>query len=195
MAKSGTTGGRMRVAVVDDDSATRLFFRDILQSEKKFSFAGGFSNAREALSAIPLLRPDLVLMDISLADMDGIECTRRLKRIVPALKVVIVSGNREMIWSERSGEAGAATYLLKPVEPAQLIAALLCVVRAESPIKKPIRKFEPGLISILNQRELLVLSKLGEGLLYKEISEALGISYAAVHKTQHNIFKKLGVGN
>jgi CheY-like chemotaxis protein len=85
MAKAGTIDGRMRVAVVDDDSDTRLFFRDILQSETAFSFAGGFSNANEAITGIPRLQPDLVLMDISLPGMNGIECMKRLMRLMPQL--------------------------------------------------------------------------------------------------------------
>jgi CheY-like chemotaxis protein len=94
-AGTGTIEGRMRVAVVDDDSDTRLFFRDVLQSETGFSFAGGFSNAGEALKGIPPLHPDLVLMDVNLPGMDGIECAKRLKEVMLQLNVVIVSGNRE----------------------------------------------------------------------------------------------------
>lgn len=195
MAKPKLMGGRTHVVVVDDDADTRLCFKDILQSERTFSFAGEFSSAGEALTGIPHLRPDLVLMDINLADMDGIECTKRLKRIVPTLKVVIASGNRETTWFDRSTEAGVTTYLVKPVEPAQLIATLLCAARAENPFKKPVEKFESGSISILNQRERAVLGKLAAGMLYKEIPDALGISYTAVHKCQYRIFRKLHVSN
>jgi DNA-binding NarL/FixJ family response regulator len=196
MENYGDSNGRVRVAVVDDDADTRLCFRDILHSENKFHFAGGFASAREALTEIPCLQPDLVLMDIKLPDMDGIECVKQIKRSMPHLRVVIVSGNRDRSSVERSIAAGAVTFLIKPVDPDQLLAALQF---AAGPIKEPIRKapgkFQRSSPATLTQREQVVLSKLAEGLLYKEISDALGISYAAVHKCQHRIFRKLRVGN
>jgi DNA-binding NarL/FixJ family response regulator len=196
MAKAGTIEGRMRVAVVDDDSDTRLFFRDILQSEPGFSFAGGFSSAGEALKSIPLLQPDLVLMDANLPGMDGIECAKRLMQAVLRLNVVIVSGNRETNSFERSLQAGASAYLIKPMDPAQLLATLRFVAsHVNEHAGMAPRKSEKAIHSILSQRERAVLSKLAEGLLYKEISDVLGISYTAVRKSQHRIFQKLKVSN
>lgn len=97
------------VVVVDDDEDTRLFFTDIFQSQKCFAFAGGFSNAAQALTEIPRLQPDFALMDINLPDMDGIECAKRLKHLVPDLRIVIVSGSRDINSFKRSYHAGA-TY-------------------------------------------------------------------------------------
>jgi DNA-binding NarL/FixJ family response regulator len=196
MAKAENQDGRMRVAVVDDDTDTRIWLKDVLQSEKRFNFAGGFSSAAEALATIPRLRPDMVLVDIKLPDMGGIECARRLRQLMIRIKVVTVSGNRETEWFDRAFEAGAVAYLIKPFDPAQLIATLRFVA---GPMNKafriPAEKSRTRSTSILNPREQCVLSKLAEGLLYKEISDVLGISYAAVHKCQHSIFKKLQVSN
>ena len=196
MAKIETLDGHMRVAVVDDDADTRIWFKDVLQSEKKFNFAGGFSTASEALTQIPRMQPNLALVDISLPDINGIECTKLLKRAIPRLKVVIASGNRELSWLDRSLEAGAVAYLIKPMDPAQLIATLRF---AASLVNKPIgsspEKSAKFFKWALNQRERDVLGKMAEGLLYKEIPDALGISYTAVHKCQHRIFKKLHVSN
>lgn len=195
-AGTGTIDGRTRVAVVDDDSDTRLFFRDILQSEPGFSFAGGFSNAGEALKGIPPLQPDLVLMDISLPGMDGIECAKRLMQVMLQLKFVIVSGNRETKCFERSLQAGASAYLIKPLDPTQLLATLRFVAsRVNEPAGITSGKSAKAIHLILSQREQDVLSKLAEGLLYKEISDVLGISYTAVRKSQHRIFQKLKVSN
>jgi DNA-binding NarL/FixJ family response regulator len=198
MARIGTTDGRLRVAVVDDDEDARFCFKDIFQFEKSFSYVAGFSSAAEALTGLPFLEPDLVLVDISLPDIDGIECTKRLKRLMPGLRIVIVSGHRETSWFDRSLEAGAAAYLVKPIDPAQLIATLRFIaVRANESIGTLPKESQNGVkfpLS-LNQRERDVLTKLAEGLLYKEISEALGISYTAVHKCQNRIFRKLQVGN
>jgi DNA-binding NarL/FixJ family response regulator len=181
---------------VDDDADTRLCFRDILQSEKSFTYAGGFSSAAEALTAIPRLRPDLALMDIRLPDMDGIECAKQLKRFMPSLKVIIVSGNRDRDSLDRSLAAGAVTYLIKPVDPDQLIAIVRCrSAPANEVIKNTAASLEKDATVLLNPREKAVLGKLAEGLLYKEIADALGISYTALRKSQHRIFKKLHVGN
>lgn len=196
MAKVESQDGHTRVAVVDDDADTRLWFKDILQSEKKFNFAGGFSTAADALTALPRLRPNLAILDINLPDMDGVKCTSRLKQLMASLRVVIVSGNRETEWVDRSFDAGAAAYLIKPLDAAQLIATLRFVARpTKETVRKPAKKSWAGPTAGLNFRERHVLHKLAEGLLYKEIADSLGISYAAVHKCQHNIFKKLRVSN
>jgi DNA-binding NarL/FixJ family response regulator len=196
MAMVNDLGGYTRVAVVDDDADTRLFLKDIILSEKNYIFTGAFSTAKEALTAIPKLRPDLAVIDISLPDLNGVECTKRLKEIVPALKVVIVSGNRERNWFDRSLEAGAVTYLIKPVDPSQLIATLRFVIgSANGPARIQPGQSKKYSMPILNDREREVLNKLAEGLLYKEIADVLGISYAAVHKCQHTVFRKLHVAN
>lgn len=196
MAKNGTTGGRLSVAVVDDDEDACLYFKGIFQSEKSFTFTAAFSSANEALAGLPCLQPDFVLVDISLPDIDGLECTKRLKRLMPNLTVVIVSRYRETSWFDRSMKAGAAAYLVKPIDPAQLIATLrFAVGNGEEPIRIPPEKSHKDFGFILSEREREVLIKMAEGLLYKEISEALGISYTAVHKCQYRLFKKLHVGN
>ena len=203
MVNSGTFYGRARVSVVDDDEVARQLFKDILQSRDSFTFTGGFSSGKEAMTAIPHLRPDLVLVDISLPDMDGIDCTEQLRRLVPGLRVVIVSGNRDVTSFERSCNAGAATYLIKPVDPDQLIASLhLAVVRKIGRNLIGSRRntgIASGALSgqdlPLSPREEEVMSGLADGLLYKEISDKLGISFAAVHKHSHNIYKKLGASN
>ena len=193
MAKIGIVKTRMRVAVVDDDEDTRLYLKDVLQSTDSFNFAGGFSSGAEALARMPDLRPDFALMDIGLPDLNGIECTKRLKRAMPHLKIVVMSGRREAGWFDASLNAGAAAYLVKPMDTDQLVATLwFAAVKNQPP---GAARWNPGAKAVLNPREKEVLRKLAEGLLYKEISEALGISYAAVHKCQHKIFKKLRVTN
>jgi two-component system response regulator DevR len=194
MAKTGTVDRRVSVAVVDDDEDTLLLLRDILQSGKAFTFAGGFSSGTEALAAIPRLRPNLALVDIRLPDMDGIECAKLLSSFTPGLTVIIISGNRDIGSFDRSRAAGAAAYLVKPFDPAQLIAALrLSLPPAKSAIQPPSVKSKADGRLALTVREKAVLAKLAEGLQYKEIAEALGITYSAVHKRQRRIFKKLHV--
>lgn len=200
MTEVPTTESNRRVAVVDDDEYIRLSFRDILQSNENFSFAGSFSNASEALEGIPKLQPDLAVMDIRLPDLNGVECTRRLKRIMPKLKIVIVTGIHNVDCVDASLQAGAVAYLFKPVLGDQLVATLrfaaLSQAAAPGKTEDEMLSASPKKANLpLSPREKDVLASLAEGLLYKEISQKLGVSYATVHKHQHNIFKKLRVSN
>ena len=168
----------LRVAVIDDDVNTRLFFQDVLQTSPQFDFAGGFSSAAEALAEIPRIKPDLTLMDLRLPDLNGVECTKRLKQIMPGLRIIIVTGTHHENWVGASLQAGAAAYLLKPIFGDQLLATLQfsavglsrndCVSNGASldfVISKPLTINLP-----LTSRERAVLKNLARGLLYKEIS-------------------------
>jgi DNA-binding NarL/FixJ family response regulator len=191
MASKGEIDRRARVAVVDDDEHTRLWLKDILQSRTEFAFVGGFSSASRALTAFPRLQPDLALMDIGLPDMNGVECTRRLRQTMPQLKVVMISGKCDTNWLDASMAAGAASFLIKPVDAEQLLAILKFATNNQGQGDFKNRKKDLR----LSPRERDVLAGLAEGLLYKEISQKLGISYGAIHKYQHNIFRKLSVSN
>jgi DNA-binding NarL/FixJ family response regulator len=201
MANTGISNGRVRVAVLDDDEDTRLCLKDILQSQKDFTFAGGFSTGKEALKAIPGLRPDLALVDIGLPDMDGIECAKQLRPIAPSVGVIIVSGNRDTNSFDRSRAAGAITYIIKPFESDQLIAALHLAVGRSYERNSSLNSRNIGFPSKSNKKSSLspreeeVLSRLADGLYLKEISDKLGITIATVHKHSHNLYRKLGVNN
>jgi DNA-binding NarL/FixJ family response regulator len=199
MATAITTNTRVQVAIVDDDENLRLCFKDILDAAERFRFAGGFPNAAEALIAIPKLQPHLVVMDIRLPDLNGIECARQLKQAMPRLRIIMVTGTHEPTCVGDSLDAGATSYLLKPIVADQLLATLSFAADTHAPPGKS-RIQSPATMTAdgrppLSPREKEVLAGLAEGLLYKEISQKLGISYAAVHKYQHNIFKKLRVTN
>jgi len=203
MANVEKTHNAVRVAAVDDDENIHLCLKGLFQFSIHFSFVGSFSNAAEALNELPNLRPDLALMDVRLPDLNGIECARRLKQSMPHLKIVMITGTHEKDWVSASRKAGAAAYLVKPFIEEQLLATLGFVSVSPVHTKPDRHKKKNGAIHArdtgtglqLNAREKEVLRNLSEGLLYKEISDKLGISYAAVHKCQHNIFKKLRVSN
>lgn len=199
MANAQTMDVPIRIAVVDDDENIRLWFKDILQPTKTFNLTGSFSNATEALEEIPRLQPDITLMDIRMPGLNGIECTRRLKQAMPRLKIIMVTGTHEQDSVSASLHAGATTFLIKPLEGDQLLATLRF---AAANLKESRTGFNGlavakpnGRHSPLSPREKEVMAGLAEGLLYKEISGKLGISYAAVHKYQHSIFKKLRATN
>ena len=201
VAARETTSTLLRVAVVEDQEDTRLYFEDILQSAVDFRLVGAFANGTDALKGIPSLRPDVVLMDIRMAGVNGIECTKQLKQMLPCLKVIIVTGLLGEHLVRLSSRAGADGYLIKPVTVEQCLAAVrfaaanrtrsgLGKSTAEISSASPLETCLP-----LSPREHEVLDGLADGLLYKEIADRLGISYSAVHKYQHKIFEKLHVSN
>jgi DNA-binding NarL/FixJ family response regulator len=203
MASKETADSLMRVVVVDDDEDARLCFRDILQSTGDFMFAKDFSNATEALAGIPCLQPDLAVVDICMPGLNGIECTKRLKRAMPGLKIVILTGTHEEYLERRSLQAGADAYLTKPVTADQCLATLRFVAArktetGQNPQETKLESLpvqQPETRPSFSPRESEVMANLAEGLLYKEISGKLGISYSTVHKYQHSIFQKLRVSN
>jgi two-component system, NarL family, response regulator LiaR len=203
MAMGASLDVTTRVVVVDDDECSSTYLRNLLQSTRNFFFVGSFANGVEALNGIPLLAPDLVLMDVWLPDLNGIECTKQLKQSMPYLKIVMVTGAHDGHCVEASLRAGAAAYLIKSTLVDQFLATLTFAVSSQnvsmpnhklSELKFPDTKLS-GAALLLSPRERQVLANLAKGLLYKEIAESLGISFAAVHKHQHNIFKKLDVNN
>lgn len=184
-AKEITTSEReICVAVVDDEEDMRLLLRDALTDAVGFRCVGCFANASEALAAIPTLRPDIVLMDIGMPDVNGIECTRLLKEINPELKIIMLSGRHNDESIHESLNAGADGYLTKPVVIKQFLATLSFAVGNRNEIN-----------SVLTVRENQIMQLFAQGLLYKEIADKLAISYSSVHKYQHNIFVKLHVSN
>lgn len=201
MATKGNSTTHQRIVVVDDEKDTCLYFQDVLQAAEDFRFAGSFANARDALNGIPRLQPDLVLMDIRLPDLDGIECTKRLKHAMPRLKIIIVTGRHDENAVRRSLQAGANDFLIKPVSAEQCLATLKFAaakrMETEPNPEKSSDSFSSSSTTCLpiSPRENEVLESLADGLLYKEISDRLGISYTAVRKYQHKLFQKLHVTN
>lgn len=193
MANVQTINALVRIAIVDDDQDVHLCFNDILEPIKNFKVCGSFSSATEALHGLPKLQPDLALMDIRLPDLGGIECAELLKQLMPHLKIVMVTGTYEQNYIGASLRAGALAFLIKPIEREQLVATLEFVMSEGNKMGQNLEEFRANFF--LTPREKEVITALAEGFLYKEISEQLGISYAAVHKHQHNVFKKLRVTN
>jgi two-component system NarL family response regulator len=196
-------GGLRSVIVVEEDPNARFYFREIVQSTDDFNLAGEFATVDEVLSRVSCLRPNLMLLGLRLPDRNGIECIRRLKRTLTALKIIIVTDMANSDALELALEAGAETCLVKPVSVAQCVATLRVWARRQIEIERKPRLNGPEFVSgvawgrkvSLSQREHEVMGGLAEGLLYKEISDKLGISYSAVHKHQHRLFVKLHVTN
>ena len=194
----------VKVAIVDDEQNDRRMLCEALKRSVEFVCVGAFRSADEALAEIPKVLPHVVLMDIRMPGMDGHECTRRLKLIMARLKIIIVTGLLDVNTMNRALQAGADGYLTKPIGGTQLLAMLKLTVRQGTPVQvkscktraRPSDEADTqptGLLLTVRENQVMVL--LSKGLLAKEISDQLGISFSAVHKHQLNSYRKLGAHN
>jgi len=191
----------IKVAIVDDDYGARWFLQRILEKSGEFRCFGCYASGEEAFQEIPVAPPKIVLMDIRMPGISGIECTRRLKGTLPGLIVVFVSGVGDLQTMLEALKAGSDGYLTKPFAIAQCLAMLrFAAGRNSSTVPDGIAVDELSAVgrnesTRLTDREREVMQRLARGSLYKEIADQLGISYSAVHKHQQNIFAKLHVTN
>ena len=194
----------MNVAIVEDNDQLRGTLAQVLNRATDCKCVGQYASAEAALAELPGLRPDVVLMDINLPGMNGVECVRQLKPLLPAMQVVMLTAYEDTENIFNALAAGASGYLLKRTTSAELIAALRDVQAGGSPMtthiaRKVVQSFQraPAPASPptenLSQREQEVLDCLAQGLIYKEIAEKLGISYETVHTYIRRIYEKLQV--
>lgn len=200
---SRTENDLLTVAVVEDDAQVRQSLANILRRSPGVVCVGEHGDAEEAVREIPRAKPKVVLMDINLPGMSGVDCVRRLSELVPLTQVVMLTvyDNTDAIF--KSLAAGASGYLLKPISSAQLLSAIRDVYAGGVPMtsdiaRKVLQTFkEPAPAAFdaetLSAREQEVLNFLAKGYLYKEIAEQLKISYGTVHTYIERIFKKLHV--
>jgi DNA-binding NarL/FixJ family response regulator len=191
-----------RVAIVEDDANAReLILRTLRRAG--FDCVCACITAEEALREIPACRPDVVLMDVKLPVMDGIECTARLRGAMPRLQIIMLTehGGSERVFAAL--KAGANGYLLRSrVNARGLQEAIEEVLSGGAPMTPEIARFvvdffhrNPGTggTEKLSRRELEVLRHLAQGALYKEIADRLGITLDTVRCHIQNIYQKLQV--
>jgi DNA-binding NarL/FixJ family response regulator len=192
----------IRVVVVDDHALHRDGTRQILDAYPDLEVVGDANSGEVALAVINQLHPDVVLMDIRLPGMNGIEVTRRLTRDHPDVRVLMVSAYDEDEYVRGALEAGAAGYLSKAAPGKELVQAVRAVARGTSMLQSGLtarllissRQPEQGAAD-LSERELVVLSLLVAGLHNREIAAQLSISTRTVHRRCDDIYAKLGVGS
>ena len=175
----------------------------IINRAEGFQCLSHFPSAEAALEALPKERPDVVLMDINLPGINGVECVRRLKTLVPGIQVVMLTVYEDTENIFNALAAGAAGYLLKRTTSAELLAAIREVKGGGSPMtthiaRKVVQSFQragasPQPTENLSPREQEVLDCLAKGFLYKEIADNLHISYETVHTYIRRIYEKLQV--
>ena len=161
-------------------------------------------DGESALAQLPALRPDVVLMDIRLPGLSGIECVRRLKAVLPGVQIVMLTvfEDEERVFDALA--AGATGYLVKRTPPAEILAAIAEVRRGGSPMSSAIarkvvqafqhsRRSAPGGALELSPREQEILTLLARGLRYKEVADQLGIALDTVRSHIRRIYEKLHV--
>ena len=191
------------VSIVEDNDQLRATLARVISRADGFECVSHHATAEAALEALPNEKPEVVLMDINLPGMNGVECVRRLKQILPNVLVVMLTVYEDTENIFKALAAGASGYLLKRTKSAELLEAIREVHRGGSPMtthiaRKVTQSFQKAGPSIqptenLSQREQEVLDCLSQGFLYKEIAEKLGISYETVHTYIRRIYEKLQV--
>jgi DNA-binding NarL/FixJ family response regulator len=191
------------VSIVEDNEQLRGTLARLIDREEGFRCLSQYPTAEEAIESLPKEKPDVVLMDINLPGMNGVECVRRLKQIVPETQIVMLTAYEDTENIFNALAAGANGYLLKRAPRAELLDALREVCRGGSPMtthiaRKVVQSFQKTAASAkptenLSAREQEVLDCLSQGFLYKEIAEKLGISYETVHTYIRRIYEKLQV--
>ncbi len=191
------------VSIVEDNDQLRGTLARLINREEGFRCVSHYPNAEAALEALPTDKPNVVLMDINLPGMNGVECVRKLKQAAPATQVIMLTAYEDTENIFNALAAGANGYLLKRAPRAELLDALREVCRGGSPMtthiaRKVVQSFQKAGVSPqptenLSAREQEVLDFLSQGFLYKEIAEKLGISYETVHTYVRRIYEKLQV--
>jgi DNA-binding NarL/FixJ family response regulator len=191
------------ISIVEDNDQLRGTLARMINKVEGFHCVSQYANAEAALVGLPNDHPQVVLMDINLPGMNGVECVRRLKQTTPGTLVVMLTAYEDTDNIFNALAAGAAGYLLKRAPRNELLEAIREVCRGGSPMtthiaRKVVQSFQktgasPQPTENLSTREQEVLDCLSQGFLYKEIAEKLGISYETVHTYIRRIYEKLQV--
>lgn len=193
----------IQVAIVEDDEEIRANLAYRIRGNVSFSLMHTCTSAETALTELPQLKPEVVLMDINLPGIDGVECVRQLKTKLPGTQFLMLTVYEDNNRIFNSLIAGASGYLLKRTPPGKLLSAIREAHQGGSPMtphiaRRVVQHFqqipEPVPESAqLTPRESEVLDQLAKGFLYKEILENLGISRGTLHYYIRNVYEKLHV--
>jgi len=190
----------IKVAIVEDDTRFRETLAVLIGGE--FRCAGSYPNAEAALQQMPRDWPDVVLMDINLPEMSGIECVAKLKELSPALQILMLTVYMDSEQIFKSLKAGASGYLLKKTSPTKLLEAIAEVHSGGAPMssaiaRRVVQHFQTGRSADdaknLSKREHEILSLLAKGKQDKEIADLLSLSVFTVRSYIKNIYEKLHV--
>jgi DNA-binding NarL/FixJ family response regulator len=195
------------ISIVEDNDKLRGTLAKVIGRTEGFRFATDYASAEDALADLPQVKPDVVLMDINLPGLNGVECVRKLKPLLPHTQVMMLTVYEDTENIFNALAAGASGYMLKRTPTKELVEAIREMQRGGSPMTTHIARLvvqsfqKPAAaptatskeLAELSEREQQVLDLLAQGLIYKEIAEKLAISYETVHTYIRRIYEKLQV--
>ena len=201
----------LNISIVEDNDKLRGTLVKVINRTEGFRCVSDYGSAEDALEDLPRIKPGVVLMDINLPGMNGVECVRKLKPLLPQVQVMMLTVYEDTESIFNALAAGASGYMLKRTPAKELIAAIrevqqggspmtthiarLVVQSFQKPVAAPAVPGAPagGSLSELSEREQQVLDLLAQGLIYKEIADKLNIGYETVHTYIRRIYEKLQV--
>ena len=194
---------KIRVLLADDHAILRRGVRMLIGSQPDMEVVGEAKTGREAIEEARRLKPDVVVMDISMSDLNGIEGTRQICAELPYTKVIGLSMHKDSVYVREILRAGARGYLLKDSDDEDLIRAIRAVARGEAFLSPAIsdavlsdyRKHVVNPVDLLTSREREVLAMIAEGKTNKEIANALNLSVYTVESHRGSVMEKLNLHN
>jgi DNA-binding NarL/FixJ family response regulator len=202
-------GSQHRILIADDHTIMREGLRALLESDRTLEVVGAVENGREAVQAVGNLKPDVILMDLSMPHMDGLSAIREIKRRAIETKVLVLTVHKTEEYIRAALQAGASGYVLKDASRAELLFAIQCLVAGKTFISPAVSdRIVTGyldrdhagaavrsLSDTLTARERQVLKLIAEGRRNREIANYLYISVKTVEKHRSNLMQKLSVHN
>jgi DNA-binding NarL/FixJ family response regulator len=192
---------KIRILLADDHAVVRQGFKLILSAQPDMEIIGEAGNGREAVELAEKLQPEVVVMDVAMPELNGIEATRRLAASAPRTRVLALSMHKDSVYVREILRAGARGYLLKDSIASDLLAAIRAVARGEGYLSPAVsdavlddyRRHVTDPIDLLSSREREVLQMIAEGKTNKEIATVLNLSVYTVDAHRGRIMDKLNL--
>jgi DNA-binding NarL/FixJ family response regulator len=191
----------IKILLADDHALVRQGFRMILEAQPDMQIVGQAGNGREAVEQAEKLRPDIVIMDVTMPELNGIEATRRLLELSPRTRVLALSMHKDSVYVREILRAGARGYLLKDAPDADLVAAVRAIAKGEGYLSPAVsdavltdyRRHVTDPLDLLTSREREVLQLIAEGKTNKEIATSLNLSVYTVEAHRGRVMEKLNL--